>query len=651
VASGAPAQNLFVADYAAGNIYAFTTDGAQSTFASGVNGPRGLAFNSAGDLFEADLASDEIHEFTPGGVEGTFASGLNAPYGLAFNTAGDLFVSDDDSGNIYEFTTKGVQSTFASGLARPTGLAFDGAGNLFVGDQFTGCIYEFTTNGMKSTFASGLDTPLGLAFNSAGDLFEADYHSGNIYEFTTNGVRSTFVSGLDNPEGLAFNSAGVLFEADEGSGNIYEFTTNGVQSTFASGLAHPTGLAFQPIEIVSDLANTSVILGSNSFFTVSATSSAPLTYQWYFVPANNDGQAEAYAETISEFVYGAVVTNGGFGYGNIPSVSFTDGGGSGAAGYATVSNGVVVGITVTNAGFGYSATPNVLIEPPNGLFYGQTNSTLNITNANTNNLGSYFVVVSGGGYSVTSSVVSLILAYPPSIVDQPQDFIANGFGTASFNVTEAGTPPLSYQWSFDDTNIPNATNSIFTISSVRQSDLGQYDVSITSPYGAVTSSVANLYMYPYINSPFTGLDTYWGQTNTLSVNAWGSGDLTYQWYQNGVALAGATNAALTIPDIQFTNAGSYYVVVSSGTLGSATNATYQVIVNPANVSIMLTPDVVIQGTVGFNYIIESSTNLGNPNSWIIETNLTLTQPIESWNDNSEDVRSRPQKFYQVLSGQ
>jgi hypothetical protein len=35
-----------------------------------------------------------IIEITPGGVESTFASGLNSPYGLAFNSAGDLFESD-----------------------------------------------------------------------------------------------------------------------------------------------------------------------------------------------------------------------------------------------------------------------------------------------------------------------------------------------------------------------------------------------------------------------------------------------------------------------------------------------------------------------------------------------------------------------------
>ncbi|HMD53486.1 MAG TPA: hypothetical protein VKJ65_02915, partial [Phycisphaerae bacterium] len=47
IASSAPGQNLFEADYSSGNIYEFTPGGAQSTFASGLPSPGGLAFNSA----------------------------------------------------------------------------------------------------------------------------------------------------------------------------------------------------------------------------------------------------------------------------------------------------------------------------------------------------------------------------------------------------------------------------------------------------------------------------------------------------------------------------------------------------------------------------------------------------------------------------
>ena len=121
----AQGQNLFVSnrtgDFSA-NIYEFTPGGTRSTFASGLNEPFGLAFDSAGNLFVADFG--KIYEFTPGGTRSTFASGLDAPYGLAFDSAGNLYEADAWSGNIYEFTPGGTRSTFASGLASPGFLAF-----------------------------------------------------------------------------------------------------------------------------------------------------------------------------------------------------------------------------------------------------------------------------------------------------------------------------------------------------------------------------------------------------------------------------------------------------------------------------------------------------------------------------------------------
>jgi hypothetical protein len=75
-------------------------------------------------LFVSDKDSNSIYEFTPGGAQSTFASGLNGPCGLAFDSAGNLFEADEYSGNIYEFTPGGTRSTFASGLDHPTGLIF-----------------------------------------------------------------------------------------------------------------------------------------------------------------------------------------------------------------------------------------------------------------------------------------------------------------------------------------------------------------------------------------------------------------------------------------------------------------------------------------------------------------------------------------------
>jgi sugar lactone lactonase YvrE len=67
-ASNAQAQNLFETSSGDGSIYEFTTNGVQSTFASGLSSPHGLAFDSAGDLFVADTGNHRILEFTNNGT-------------------------------------------------------------------------------------------------------------------------------------------------------------------------------------------------------------------------------------------------------------------------------------------------------------------------------------------------------------------------------------------------------------------------------------------------------------------------------------------------------------------------------------------------------------------------------------------------------
>ena len=243
--------DIFVSD--TNVIYKFTPNGAQNTFATGLNDPIGLAFDAAGNLFEADYTTGVIYEFDPNGTRSTFATGLNYPVPLAFDAAGNLFEGDYGSGNIYKFDPNGVRSTFASGLNNPAGLAFDAAGNLFEADYGSGTIYAFTPAGTRSTFTTGLSDPQGLAFDNSGNLFEADYGSGNIYKFDPNGLRSTFATGLNGPTALAFDVAGNLFVANYSDGTTYKFDTQGTSTIFASGLAHPSGVAIQPPAFAAQL--------------------------------------------------------------------------------------------------------------------------------------------------------------------------------------------------------------------------------------------------------------------------------------------------------------------------------------------------------------------------------------------------------------
>jgi len=71
-----------------------------------------------------------------------------------------------------------------------------------------------------------------------------------------------------------------------------------------------------------------------------------------------------------------------------------------------------------------------------------------------------------------------------------------------------------------------------------------------------------------------------GTSTTISVTAdSGTGD-TYQWQFNGVAIAGATNATLSIPLVTWPQAGAYSVVVTNET-GSVTTQSGTLTINPA----------------------------------------------------------------------
>jgi len=63
--------------------------------------------------------------------------------------------------------------------------------------------------------------------------------------------------------------------------------------------------------------------------------------------------------TYSGGVSGVTVTNGGSGYVNGASVTFTGGGGTGGTGTIVVTNGALTGVTITAPGVGYTSAPTM----------------------------------------------------------------------------------------------------------------------------------------------------------------------------------------------------------------------------------------------------------------------------------------------------
>ena len=277
-----------------------------------------------------------------------------------------------------------------------------------------------------------------------------------------------------------------------------------------------------------------------------------------------------------------------------------------------------------------------------------TNAMLTITNLSQVYFGNYFVSASNIVGNITSSVASIFVR--PAIVTQPASVVTNFASSASFSVSVIGYPStISYQWMLNTTNIPGATAATLVITNLAIKNTGNYQVLVSNSVGTITSSIAALNMAPYIYSPFPGATPIWGGNTTLAVGVIGTGTLNYQWYFNGQPIGGAVYPTLNYSSIQLTNSG-YYTIVITSPYGSVTNMAEQVIVNPASVALGFYPGLTITGSTGNAYIIQSSTNLSNPNSWVTLTNLTMVQPVQIWVDTTvnSSLPFNNKYFYRVL---
>lgn len=124
---------------------------------------------------------------------------------------------------------------------------------------------------------------------------------------------------------------------------------------------------------------------------------------------------------------------------------------------------------------------------------GRTNQLLTLSNITLDDAGDYSVNIVNSNGAATSLNAALIPFFePPQIAEHPSDRTNTCGETATFNITATGSQPLSYQWWFEGSTIPDATNATLTLSNLVTSQAGGYSVVVTNQAGAVTSTVAQL---------------------------------------------------------------------------------------------------------------------------------------------------------------
>jgi hypothetical protein len=176
------------------------------------------------------------------------------------------------------------------------------------------------------------------------------------------------------------------------------------------------------------------------------------------------------------------------------------------------------------------------------------------------------------GHAATSEPVSIVVqgvAAVPVIVTGPASQTVASGSAVSLSVAAEGTPPLAYQWKFngaelaDGAGVSGATGATLQLANVQSARAGSYTVSVSNEAGSVTSAPASLTVIepPRITLQSASQTVVAGATVTLSVAATGTGPLSYQWHFNGEPLAGATDTALELANVQPDQSGSYTVAV------------------------------------------------------------------------------------------
>src|SRR5690606_33494997 len=123
---------------------------------------------------------------------------------------------------------------------------------------------------------------------------------------------------------------------------------------------------------------------------------------------------------------------------------------------------------------------------------GAASATLFIPFAEATDAGTYTARVVNSAGSAGSEPAVIVVLGAPAITLHPQSRTVAPGDAISLAVEATGSAPLRYQWMKNGAAIPNATSSVFQISSAGSTDAGSYTVKVSNGAGSVMSAVATV---------------------------------------------------------------------------------------------------------------------------------------------------------------
>jgi len=408
------------------------------------------------------------------------------------------------------------------------------------------------------------------------------------YQWQLNG--SNVVNGA-RISGANTNSLTISNVQSTDAGNYVLMVSNGAGATNSA----PATLTVNgPPVITVQPASLSVLVGANVNFSVSATGTQPLSYQWLRNggPVSDGGNLSGSATAVLSLTNVQLTDSSSF------QVVITNIAGS--------SNSVMVSLMVNPA----PIPPTIVSQPTNqsviagagvsfsvgasgtaplgyqwrknnanlnngGNVAGATTATLTLSTVSTNDIASYLVVVTNVAGSTNSAAATLTVSVPPVITAQPAAQGVFVGANVNFTVSATGTQPLGYQWSrngaplTDGGNISGSATATLSLTNVQTSNSANYSVTVSNIAGTTNSASAALAVsVPGSCDPApAGVVSWWpGDGNALDIVS----------TNNGTLQAGATdtNAGEVGQTFSF-NGTTAYVSVPDAPALKPTNLTVE----------------------------------------------------------------------------
>ncbi len=367
------------------------------------------------------------------------------------------------------------------------------------------------------------------------------------YQWQLNGVN---VANNARISGATTTSITISNVQSGDAGNYVLVVSNGAGTTNSA----PAALTVNgPPVITTQPAGQAVLVGANVNFSVSASGTQPLAYQWLRNGSTlSDGGNVSGSATSSLSLTNVQLTDT-----STFQVVITN--------IAGASNSVVVSLTVNPA----PVAPSITIQPTSqtgiagtgvsftvgasgtaplgyqwrknnvnlsngGNVSGANTATLALSNLTTNDAASYLVVVTNVAGMTNSAPATLTVTVPPVITTQPAAQGVFVGANVNFTVAATGTQPLGYQWlrsgvpMSDGGNISGSGTATLSITNVQASNAANYSVTISNVAGTTNSASAALAVsVPGSCDPApSGLVGWWaGDGNALDIFSTNNGTL------------------------------------------------------------------------------------------------------------------------------